>query len=56
MPEMSAAFDFGDAAAWGFIVAILVYHFLVKRTLVGGAVMAAVLAGLIVKAVLMPLT
>ena len=56
MPDISAAFDFGDAAAWGFIGATLVYHFARHRALTGGAVALAVLAGLIIKAVLMPLT
>ena len=56
MPDISAAFDFGDAAAWALIVATLVFHFEVHRTVVGGAVALAVLAGLIVKAVLVPLT
>jgi hypothetical protein len=56
MPDISAVFDFGDAVAWGFVVAVLVFHLAVHRLPTGGAVALAVLAALAVEAELMPLT
>jgi hypothetical protein len=56
MPDISSVFDFGDAAAWGFVAAIIVFHLAAYRLPVGGAVALAVLAALVVEAVLMPLT
>ena len=52
----SAAFDFGDAAAWSFIVAAILYHFGIRRIWTGAAVALAALAGLVIEAVLIPLT
>lgn len=56
MPPLSAVLDFGDVAAWGLIVATVVFGIGVRHLTMGGAVALATLAGLSAKSVLMPLT
>jgi hypothetical protein len=58
MPDISAAFDYGDAVAWAFIAAVLVFNFEVRRMRAGSAAAAAlaVFSALVVGAALMPLT
>ncbi len=57
MPSLANAVDFGDVAAWGVIVATLVYAVADQRRYrVGSAVALAALAALVIKSALMPLT
>jgi hypothetical protein len=56
MQAISAVLDFGDVAAWGFIVAAGVLAMWARRIPLGGAVALAALAALAAKSVLMPLT
>ena len=53
---LSSVLDFGDVAAWGLIVAVVVFGVSARRMAMGGAAALAVLAGLAAKSVLMPLT